>query len=320
MSLPNQFSGPRVIQGYMQPTELFHLQDVSQYCQHREQQIEQIIGGIHHIEILSLDRETVFTRLVNNYLSDENTDYPALDIDKIERLRNSNQTTVMALYKIPYTGASGLFSYKPADEYSPHSSQVTIHLDNVHNEVTFYYELALHDPEKSLEERLQALLNNDVAWIVDSLDDVIRHFRDHETRLMGIMRKALEQRVAAVSSVEAQMERIGLPEEIFEDKRSVMSGSSLSRERHPRYDVFKPLLFGRQEGQCNGNKFEILYSESTVDHIIPQAAGGGDELGNLQVLCAPCNGLKKDGSQDAYLSEIAKDPSICLGRPETDHP
>ena len=314
MNLPNQF------RGYMQPSELFHFQNVSEYCESREQAIEKRINDIPHSEILSLDTETVFTRLVNTYLSDESTDYPALDMDNPELRRESSQETVKVLYKIPCTGTQGCFAFKPVNEYDPPSSEVTIHLDQVPNEVTFYYELPLHDSEKSFDDRLSALLKNDVAWVVNSLDDVIRHFHDHDTRLMRIMGKALEQRVESVSNIEALMERIVIPGEIFKDKRSVMRNPNSSRERHPRYDVFKPLLFGRQKGQCNGTKFEILYSESTVDHIIPQAAGGGDELGNLQVLCISCNGLKKDGSQDAYLSEIAKEPSICLGRPETDHP
>ena len=313
MNLDSQFSGPRIIHGYMQPTELFHSQDVSEYCESREQQIEQLIRRIPHSEILSLDRETMFTRFVNTYLSGESTDYPALDMDKAELLRNSDQTTVTAFYRIPWTGAEGFFAFKTVNEYDPPSTEVTIHLDQVDNEVTFYYELPLQDPEKSFEERLWALLKNDVAWVVNSLDDVIRHFHDHETRLMGIMGKALEQRVAAVSSIEGLLERIVIPEEIFRDKLSVMRDPILSRERHPRYDVFRPLIFGLQKGQCNGTKFEIYYSESTVDHIIPQAAGGGDELGNLQVLCGFCNKLKDDGSQEDYLSKINKDPSICSG-------
>ena len=314
MNLGNQFSEPRITYLYMQPTELFHSQDVSEYCESREQQIEQLIRGIPHTEILSLDRETVFTRLVNTYLSDESTDYPALDMDKAVLLRNSSQTTVTALYRIPWTGAQGFFAFKTVNEYDPPSTEVTINLDAADNVVTFYYELPLHDPEKSFDERLCALLKNDVAWVVNSLDDIIRHFRDHEKRLMGIMGKALEQRVATVSSIEGSIERIVIPEEIFNDKLSVMRDPIPSRERHPRYDVFRPLLFGLQRGQCNGTKFEIHYSESTVDHIIPQAAGGGDELGNLQVLCVSCNGLKHDDSQDVYLSKIDKDPSICLGR------
>ena len=314
MNLGSQFSGPRVIPGYMQPTELFFSQSVSEYCESREQQIEVLIREIPHREILSFDRETMFTRLVNTYLSDDSTDYPSLDKDKAKLLRDSNQTTVKALYRIPWTGSEDFFAFKAVNEYDPPSSEVTIHLDQVRNEVTFYYELPVHDPEKGLEERLWALLSNDIAWVVNSLDDVIRHFHDHERRLKGIMGKALEQRVAAVSSIEGLMERIVIPEHVFRDKLSVMRDPIPSRERHPSYDVFRPLLFGFQKGQCNGTKLEIHYSESTVDHIVPQATGGGDELGNLQVLCVNCNGLKADGSQDAYLSKLEKDPSVCLGR------
>ena len=313
MSTGNRFSRPRIISGYIDPTELFDYQDLSEYCESRERQIELEIHRIPHSEILSLDRETMFTRLINTYLSDESTDYPMLKVGEAELLRNSNQTTVTALHRIPWTGAEGFFAFRPVNQYDPPSTEVTIRLEEVAKEVTFYYELPLRDPEGSFEERFQALLENDVAWVVNSLDDVIGHFRDHETRLTSIMGKALEQRVAAVCSIEGLMERIEVPEEIFMDKLSVTSDPISSRERHPRYDVFKPLLFGLQKGQCNGTNFEIHYSESTVDHIIPQAAGGGDELGNLQVLCSPCNGLKDNGAQDAYMGKIDKHPSICSG-------
>ena len=198
-------------------------------------------------------------------------------------------------------------------EYDPPSAEVTIHLDELDKEITLYYELPLYDPEHSFEERFWALLENDISWIVDSMDDVIHHFREHEKRLMGKMAKALDQRIEAVVSIEGLMERIEVSEEVSRGKLSVSSDPMPSRERNPRYEVFKPILFGLQKGRCKGTNSEIYYSQSTVDHIVPRSADGGDELDNLQVLCSPCNGLKDNGTQDAYLRKIEKDPSTCSG-------
>ena len=127
MNLGNRFGGPKIIHGYMQPTELFHSQNVSEYCEYRERQIELEIHRIPHTEILSLDRETMFTRLINTYLSDEITDYPKLNKDEAELLRNSTQTTVTALHRIPWTGSEWFFTLKPVNEYDPPSTKVTIH-------------------------------------------------------------------------------------------------------------------------------------------------------------------------------------------------
>ena len=39
---------------------------------------------------------------------------------------------------------------------------------------------------------------------------------------------------------------------------------------------------------------ESLRGGFDVDHITPKAAGGGNEITNLQLLCKPCNNAKSD--------------------------
>ncbi len=54
----------------------------------------------------------------------------------------------------------------------------------------------------------------------------------------------------------------------------------------------KHLLFGIQNGKCNGccTDFDVYHLE--IDHIIPRVDGGGHELNNLQLLCGNCNRIK----------------------------
>ena len=51
----------------------------------------------------------------------------------------------------------------------------------------------------------------------------------------------------------------------------------------------KEHLFGKQRGICPGCRRFFEYRHLEVDHIIPSAKGGGDELENLQLLCGSCN-------------------------------
>ena len=56
----------------------------------------------------------------------------------------------------------------------------------------------------------------------------------------------------------------------------------------------KKRLYNAQEGKCNacGREFEIWDLE--MDHIIPNAKGGGDYYENYQLLCSSCNRIKGD--------------------------
>lgn len=65
--------------------------------------------------------------------------------------------------------------------------------------------------------------------------------------------------------------------------------------------VNKEVLFGRQQGVCKGCDGHFAYKQFEVDHIVPRASGGGDELDNLQLLCRQCNGSKGAKSHEEFL-------------------
>ena len=70
------------------------------------------------------------------------------------------------------------------------------------------------------------------------------------------------------------------------------------------YRQNKHVLFGQQEGRCNGCRSEFPFRILEVDHVIPQRVGGGDQLENLQLLCAHCNRVKGDRPQEYLVARL----------------
>ncbi len=75
------------------------------------------------------------------------------------------------------------------------------------------------------------------------------------------------------------------------------------------YRQNKHVLYGQQEGQCNGCKMDFPFKLFDVDHIVPRSRGGTDHIGNLQLLCGHCNSVKGDRDQ-AYLLARLKEMGI----------
>ena len=61
--------------------------------------------------------------------------------------------------------------------------------------------------------------------------------------------------------------------------------------------------YKEQKGKCKGCNHEMPKHIFAIDHIIPRAKGGTDELGNLQLLCSFCNSSKGTKSMAEFITE-----------------
>ena len=70
------------------------------------------------------------------------------------------------------------------------------------------------------------------------------------------------------------------------------------------YRQNKHILFGQQEGICNGCKGDFPFKLYEVDHVVPRSRGGTDHLDNLQLLCSHCNRVKGGRPQEHLIARL----------------
>ncbi len=72
----------------------------------------------------------------------------------------------------------------------------------------------------------------------------------------------------------------------------------------PNYRTHKHTLFGLQEAAYGGCRMVFPFRNFEVDHVIPRARGGQDNLDNLQLLCGACNYAKGTGTQADLVAKL----------------
>ena len=86
-------------------------------------------------------------------------------------------------------------------------------------------------------------------------------------------------------------------------------GSELTPTAKKKY---KQVLYGIQEGFCNGCHSHFKSNNLEIDHIISRAVGGTDHESNFQLLCGNCNRVKGKRSQEEFKAILAKDRQIDI--------
>lgn len=81
------------------------------------------------------------------------------------------------------------------------------------------------------------------------------------------------------------------------------------QDKPVNYRKQRHVLYGRQEGRCNGCRMDFPFKNMTVDHVLPRSRGGTDHLDNLQMLCNHCNSLKGNRTQE-YLVVKLKEQGV----------
>ena len=89
----------------------------------------------------------------------------------------------------------------------------------------------------------------------------------------------------------------------------------IQRKQYSR-DVRK-LIYSHADGRCALCGNPIAFEEMTLDHIVPLAMGGADEVENLQCSCKACNQFKGSILPTDFFDRIQE---IFLYQIKNEHP
>lgn len=81
-------------------------------------------------------------------------------------------------------------------------------------------------------------------------------------------------------------------------------GMLIVRNRSQRGPQIRQYIYDKANGRCELCGRKIPLSEMTIDHVVPLAMGGRDEIANLQCACQICNRVKDKLLPEEYADWV----------------
>ena len=97
----------------------------------------------------------------------------------------------------------------------------------------------------------------------------------------------------------------------------VASEATRGRKKKTQKRVNHAILYRRQGGYCAGCDHHFQPRNLTIDHVVPRAKGGKNDISNFQLLCHACNQLKGDGPQEKLMAELRAHGYVNRGLKES---
>lgn len=91
-----------------------------------------------------------------------------------------------------------------------------------------------------------------------------------------------------------------------ETKVKVFYGRSKKEKNRKHYSTTtRKMLYNKYDGVCQLCGKKLTINEMTLDHIVPLACGGIDNVSNIQIACEQCNWIKADSLPEDFADRIS---------------
>ncbi len=71
-------------------------------------------------------------------------------------------------------------------------------------------------------------------------------------------------------------------------------------------DEERKIIYNKSNERCELCGQRLLFSNMTLDHIVPLSMGGADDMENLQASCFACNQFKSNILPDDFMDRVIK--------------